>query len=200
MSQFLNYSIYVKEKLDAISLYSEIIHKKSLDYSKLKTNISKLIMEYPYFSEALDGMLWFFNYAVNNPNKPDLLFVYRVCAQFMKYFSKGPYRTYVLECITEYLLKTQDNSADFVYFCDYILQFKTVEGLINKRSTVELSVVNDAISSGQVLFGLKKALEIYSRGSRQVKVQCLNRIVYVYEKLRLPELVHKYKTMLKDVV
>ncbi len=214
----INNSLWTQEKSDALYLYSQLIHNMNfslnecnskISYEKMKDIINSLMNKYGYFQETLYGMLAFFKYCAHN-YPSDLLFVYRVFGQFMKYFYGGPYRTYVIQQMTSYLLNVKTDASDYYDLCNYVLyyfpfcQFENKENLeiklIEHRDNSLLASIDDVLFSNQIIFAIKRCLSLYQNNNNiNIKRACLKRLIKMYKNLKIDLLVQKYTNLLKKI-
>lgn len=214
----INNSLWVQEKSQALMLYSEMIHniqfsekecKSNLSFERIKDILNILMAKYNYFEETLWAILLFFKYVAHN-YVDDLLFVYHVFNQFMKYFYGGKYRTYVVQQITNYLINVNTDASDYLEFCDYVLFYfpysnfpnkdQYEKTLLAKRDYSLLKKIDNMFYSGQTVFAIKNCLKIYHENkSLNIKQACLKRLIKIYTFLKIPLLVEKYYFMLKNL-
>lgn len=213
-----NPHFWTNEKKEAFELYSELIHntifsenkcKTKLKFSKWKNNLNKLMYKYPYFEENLWGILLFFKYC-SHEFPEDFVFVYKVFLQFMKYFYRGPYLTFVIKSMTLYLLKIKTDSIDYIDFCNYVLfyyKFCEIENkdqlestLIKRRDMSSLDSIENALQSKQVILAIRKCWEIYNENNNlQIKTLCIKKMISIFKNIKIPQLVQKYQEILNEI-
>jgi hypothetical protein len=209
--KFLNFKLYKKEKQEAILIYSKLLNEKN-DYSQIKQYVNRLVSNYGYFIETFRSILFFFKYISINPVN-DILFVIQIYSDWMSYFSRGPYRDYVLKKIFMYLnkLKIEDGNIDFISFCDDVIidlrktnlssKDEFIRVLTFKKNKNILKLADDCLVSGQIVYFLNCCTKLmYSINTKSdLYKECLKRLIFIYKKLNIKELVEKYSNILKNI-
>lgn len=222
----INSSLWTKEKADALFIYSQLLQGISfnnskcvskLSYDVIKDHLQNLMSKYGYFYETFQAMLLFFHYSAKTLPQ-DVIFVYEVFSQWMRYFANGPYRSFVINSMIEYItkLKLPDGTLDYVYFANDLLYYGEIDkipqeisdDIQNKRDKNFLQMVDDALEAGQIVYAIKKCLQLYSginitvnssKNKKSIKIATLKKIIVIYKKLKISPLVKKYEELLKKI-